>query len=266
MANPKVRVDRRVLELGLAETPEQAHRLILAGVVRHGDRVYDKPGHLLPADTPLSIKDSRCNWVSRGGDKLEQALVAFAFDPTGLKCLDIGASTGGFTHVLLKHGAREITALDVGYGILDWTLRQDPRVVVIERTNFRSLPPAFFPEPFDLIVIDVSFISLHLILPKAIPCLKPDGTILALIKPQFEAERGEVAPGGKVLDSGVRERIVCSLRDTLSGQGLHLHRIIGLQKSEPGKNLELFSSWKQQSAQHSPETLTAAIKTAAQEP
>ena len=266
MAAPKVRVDHRVLELGLADTLDQAQRLILAGVVRCGDCVYDKPGHLLAADIALTLKDKRTHWVSRGGDKLREALDVFTVDPTGLTCLDVGASTGGFTHVLIERGAREVTALDVGYGILDWNLRNNPRVIPIERTNFRTLPPDFFPNPFDLVVIDVSFISLRMILPKAATVIKPEGMILALIKPQFEAAREDVAKGGKVTSPEVRAQVVTTLQSELMTAGLFLHGITGICKSEPGKNLEVFSHWRRSAPTPSVAVTDAAIRLAVQEP
>jgi 23S rRNA (cytidine1920-2'-O)/16S rRNA (cytidine1409-2'-O)-methyltransferase len=174
----KVRVDQRVLELGLAETRARAQAYIRAGDVRWADRVVDKPGALVPADACLELRH-RSPYVSRGGEKLAGALETLAFDPAGLRCADVGASTGGFTDCLLQHGAREVWAIDVGYGQLAARLRDDPRVVVLERTNVRHFARPPEVPAFDLVTADLSFISLRLVLDRLIELARPGGAAAA---------------------------------------------------------------------------------------
>lgn len=202
------RIDRLLVRRGLAETRERAQALILAGQVFVNGQCVDKPGRYVPEEARIEIQGPPLRYVSRGGVKLEAALRAFGLDVTGFVCLDIGASTGGFTDCLLQHGARLVYAVDVGRGQLDWKLRQDPRVVVREGVNARYLKPEDFPVRFDLITIDVSFISLTHILPATVPLLQPSGAILALIKPQFEVGRGEVGKGGIVRDPEKHRRVI----------------------------------------------------------
>lgn len=185
---------------GFAPSMEKARAMILAGTVIVNDQRVDKPGVEVGAEDTIRIRGEDQPYVSRGGLKLEKALDHFGIAAAGKVALDIGASTGGFTDCLLKRGARKVFALDVGYGQLDWSLRQDPRVVCIEKTNIRYITPLDFPEPFDLITIDVSFISLTKVLPVAMNLLKSTGEIVALIKPQFEVKKGEVGKGGVVRD------------------------------------------------------------------
>lgn len=192
MSKRRVRADELLLTRGLATTRSQARSLIMAGRVWHGDRRVEKPGELLPPDTELRLTQEP-RYVSRGGEKLEHALRMFAIDVNDLVCADFGASTGGFTDALLQHGARRVYAIDVGYGQLHYRLRQDSRVVVMERTNVRYLES--LPEPIDLVTIDVSFISLRLVLPAARRVLRPGGRVIALVKPQFEAGKGKVGKG-----------------------------------------------------------------------
>src|SRR5436309_1133719 len=194
MAANKERLDVGLVRRGLAPTRERARALIMAGQVYIGDRMVDKPGTLVPldADCHLAETPEELKYVSRGGLKLEKALDTFHLDPKGLVALDVGASTGGFTHCLLEHGAQRVYAVDVGRGQLAWTLRNDPRVVVMEHTNIRHLTS--LPEPIQCLVIDVSFISLRLVLPAIIPLLTPTAWIVALVKPQFEAGKAEVDP------------------------------------------------------------------------
>jgi 23S rRNA (cytidine1920-2'-O)/16S rRNA (cytidine1409-2'-O)-methyltransferase len=201
----KVRLDELVVARGLAETRSQAQRLIMAGEVSVDGQVLDKAGHLVREDIEVDIADS-LRYVSRGGLKLEQALDAFRVDPSGWICADIGASTGGFTDCLLQRGAAKVYAIDVGYGQLAWSLRQDPRVVNIERANIRYLEP--LPEPVRLAVIDVSFIGLGLVLPRATDLLTPQGEIIALIKPQFEVGKGQVGKGGVVRELALHRSAV----------------------------------------------------------
>ncbi|MDP9371565.1 MAG: TlyA family RNA methyltransferase, partial [Chloroflexota bacterium] len=190
------RLDEALVARGLAETRSQARALIMAGAVRCGDRILDKPGMPAP-EGPLEVAGGG-RYVSRGGEKLEAALDRFAIDPAGLVCADLGASTGGFTDCLLQRGAARVYAVDVGYGQLHWKLRQDPRVVAIERQNARHLEG--LPEPVALVVADLSFISLALILPVMKRLLLPGGGAVPLVKPQFEAGRDAVGKGGVVRD------------------------------------------------------------------
>ena len=208
MKPQKQRLDLLLVERGLCESREKAQRAIMAGSVRVGEAVADKPGTRVPEDALLSVKQE-CRYVGRGGLKMEAALQHFGVDPTGRICLDIGASTGGFTDCLLQHGAAKVHAIDVGHSQLDWKIRSDPRVVVREKLNARYLTRQEIPDPIDICVIDVSFISLTLILPAAFPLLAPGGVILALIKPQFELSKEEVDVGrGVVRDPLAQQRAV----------------------------------------------------------
>lgn len=204
----KHRADQLLCHSGLAATVREAQALILAGRVFSEQRRIDKAGTLLPADTPLKIRSPRNPYVSRGGQKLEGALKSFSIAIDNCIAADFGASTGGFTDCLLKHGARRVYAIDVGYGQLDASLRDDPRVVVLERTNARHLGAADLPEQVDLIVIDASFISLTKLLLPARELLRPGGEVVGLVKPQFEADRRDVEKGGVVRDEAVRRSTV----------------------------------------------------------
>ena len=211
----KERLDKLLVSRGLAESREQAQRLIMAGLVLVNDRPSTKPGHKIPTDAEIRVKE-RPPYVSRGGHKLAAGLDAFGVDPAGWVCADLGASTGGFTDVLLQRGAARVYAVDVGYGQLHWRLRNDPRVVVMERTNARYLQS--LPEPVQLAVIDASFISLRLLLPAAQRVLAPGGQIIALIKPQFEAGRERVGKGGVVRDERVHRQV---LREVVAWAAAH---------------------------------------------
>jgi 23S rRNA (cytidine1920-2'-O)/16S rRNA (cytidine1409-2'-O)-methyltransferase len=207
------RLDVELVERQLAESREQAQRLILAGEVWVDGQRWDKASKLCAASLPIEVRGGD-RYVSRGGHKLEGALTGFHLDVKNWRCLDLGASTGGFTDCLLQHGAREVVALDVGHGQLHWKMRQDPRVIVHEGVNARDLVPyanEHFPGAFDLVVVDVSFISLRRVLPPAFDLLSSGGRVCALIKPQFEAGRAEVGKGGIVRDEGVRTRVVDEL-------------------------------------------------------
>ncbi|MFH7319105.1 TlyA family RNA methyltransferase [Desulfurivibrio sp. D14AmB] len=217
----KERLDKLLVARGLAPSRPRAQAIIAAGLVRSGDKVLDKAGMAVASDAPLVIKENPCPFVSRGGLKLAGALDHFAIDPAGLICLDIGASTGGFTDCLLQRGAARVYAVDVGYGQLAWKLRQDPRVVVMERTNARHLTPGDLPEPMDLTVLDASFISLKLLLPPLLALLRPSAGIIALIKPQFEVGKGRVGKGGVVRDQELHQEVVAALREF--AQGLKLN-------------------------------------------
>jgi 23S rRNA (cytidine1920-2'-O)/16S rRNA (cytidine1409-2'-O)-methyltransferase len=203
----KERIDKLLVDRGLAETRSKAQALIMAGMVLSDDRRIDKPGQVIDVDAPLRLKESPA-FVSRGGIKLAAALDHFGIEVAGKTCLDIGASTGGFTDCLLKRGAERVVALDVGYGQLDWKLRNDPRVEVREKVNARFLEPDDFDTRFDLFVVDVSFISLTMILPVIPPLGKPVFSLITLIKPQFEVGRNEVGKGGIVRDITAQERVV----------------------------------------------------------
>ncbi len=199
-ARPKTRADQLVVDRGFAESRARAQALILAGKIMSGDTVVAKAGQQLPADAPLTLRAPDHPYVSRGGLKLAAALDHFALDPAGARCLDVGASTGGFTDVLLQRGAAHVTAVDVGHGQLDWSLRNDPRVTVLERTNARHLTPDLVHQPIDVIVCDASFIGLRTVLPAALALTGDTATLVALIKPQFEVGRGQVGKGGVVRD------------------------------------------------------------------
>jgi 23S rRNA (cytidine1920-2'-O)/16S rRNA (cytidine1409-2'-O)-methyltransferase len=196
----KVRIDRLVVDAGLAATREKARRLVLAGEVLVNEVPVEKPGTLVNRDAKLRLRNPPSPFVGRGGDKLAGVLDELGLDVTGFQILDIGASTGGFTDCLLQRGVSSVTALDVGKGQLDWKLRSDPRVTMVEGVNARYLQLKDFPEGFDLITIDVSFISLAKILPAAAPLLRDRGRLLALVKPQFELTREDVESGGVVRD------------------------------------------------------------------
>ncbi len=209
---PRVRLDQLLVERGLVESRTRAQALLMAGRVRvgagDGARTDRKPGDLVGADTPVEVA-APLPYVSRGGEKLAAALDAFGVDPAGLVCLDVGASTGGFTDALLQRGALRVHAIDVGRGQLAEALRRDPRVVSRERTNARELTPAMLGEPVAVAVVDVSFISLGLVLPPIAACLAPGGAVVALVKPQFEAGRGR-APGGVVRDPAVHREVLAT--------------------------------------------------------
>jgi 23S rRNA (cytidine1920-2'-O)/16S rRNA (cytidine1409-2'-O)-methyltransferase len=214
----KRRLDALLVERGLAESRARAQALVLAGLVWSGDKRLDKPGLGLAADTPLELRGREHPWVSRGGVKLAHALDHFAIAADNAVALDIGASTGGFTDVLLARGARRVYAVDVGHGQLAWKLRQDPRVVVLERRNARHLTRDDIPEPPDLIVCDASFISLTIVLPAALALAAPEARLVALIKPQFEVGKGRVGKGGVVRDPALHREVCEHIAAWLSAQ------------------------------------------------
>jgi 23S rRNA (cytidine1920-2'-O)/16S rRNA (cytidine1409-2'-O)-methyltransferase len=206
---------------------------VLAGQVFSGERRLDKPGQAIAADAPLDLRGASSPYVSRGGVKLAHGLDHFGIDPMGMVALDVGASTGGFTDVLLQRGARRVYAVDVGHGQLDWQLRNDPRVVVLERTNARRLSQNSIPEPIDLVVCDASFISLRLVLPAALRLTRPGACLVALIKPQFEVGKGQVGKGGVVRDPALHEQVCAEIARWLGEaqgwqvQGITLSPITG---------------------------------------
>lgn len=204
----KQRLDQLVFERGLTESRERARTSIMSGVVYVNGQKADKPGIAVDPAAEIELRGDALPFVSRGGYKLDKALKVFPVDPVGKTCIDCGASTGGFTDVLLQHGAAKVYSVDVGYGQLAWKLRNDPRVVNLERTNLRYVNREQIPEPLDLAVMDVSFISIRLVLPAVQKLLKPDADYICLIKPQFEAGREEVGKKGVVRDPAVHERVV----------------------------------------------------------
>lgn len=217
MTANKERLDVALVRRGLAPSRERARTLIMAGQVLVAGQLVDKPGTLVSLDVECSLKQvpDELKYVSRGGLKLEKALTTFRLEPEGLVALDVGASTGGFTDCLLKHGARRVYALDVGQGQLAWTLRNDPRVIVMEHANIRYVQS--LPEPAQCATIDVSFISLRLVLPALVPLLVPGAWVVALVKPQFEAGKIEVDRGGGVIkDPEVHERVLHELEEWIA--------------------------------------------------
>jgi 23S rRNA (cytidine1920-2'-O)/16S rRNA (cytidine1409-2'-O)-methyltransferase len=214
----KTRLDVALVERGLADSRAKAQALILAGVVYSGERRLDKPGLSVSTDQPLEVRGQDHPWVSRGGVKLAHALDHFGIDPAGGIWLDVGASTGGFTDVLLARGAAKVYAVDVGHGQLAWKLRQDSRVVVLERTNARHLSRREVPEAVDGIVCDASFIGLEVVLPAPLALVAPEAYLVALIKPQFEVGPAEVGKGGIVRDLDLHRRVCTRIADWLGNQ------------------------------------------------
>ncbi len=234
----RIRLDQLLVERGLAESRTRAQALVMAGLVRVDGAVADKAGRSVPLDAQVEVEAPEHPWVSRGGVKLAAALDAFAVDPAGRLCLDVGASTGGFTHVLLERGAARVVALDVGHGQLDWHLRNDPRVEVREGVNARHLQPGDVPGPFGLVVVDVSFISLRLVLPALVPLLAPGADLVALVKPQFEAGKGQVGRGGVVRDDTVREAAIVGVLAAARDLGLACLGRIASPIPGPAGNVE----------------------------
>jgi 23S rRNA (cytidine1920-2'-O)/16S rRNA (cytidine1409-2'-O)-methyltransferase len=246
MARP--RLDQALVQQGLCPSREQAKRLILAGQVLVNDQPGLKPGSLIPLDAVLRVKEPP-RYVSRGGLKLEGALNHFQFDVAGLIALDVGASTGGFTDCLLQHGATRVYAYDVGTNQLVWKLRDDPRVVCRENFNVRHMTPADVPELVDLIVADVSFISLTLVLPPAFAVLKPGGHAIVLVKPQFELTREDIGPGGIVRDPAAHQRACHRIQPWVASQpSLHWQALIPSPIQGTDGNIE-FLAWISKNAE-----------------
>lgn len=240
MSAEKIRLDKLLVERGITPTREKARALILARAVKINDSYPDKAGTLVAVDAPVEIKGEDNPYVSRGGLKLKGALDEFNLDVRGLVVLDVGASTGGFTDCLLQSGASKVYALDVGYGQLAWKLRQDKRVCVVERQNIRYYEGQDLQEKPDLATIDVSFISLKIVLPPVVKLISDKGIILALIKPQFEAGRSEVGKNGLVKDPVIHERVIKEIEDfsralNLSIEGTRASSLLG-----PAGNKEFF--------------------------
>jgi 23S rRNA (cytidine1920-2'-O)/16S rRNA (cytidine1409-2'-O)-methyltransferase len=229
MKGAKIRLDQALVDRGLAESRAKAQAAIMAGLVFSGDKRLDKPGHAIAADMPLELRGKPHPWVSRGGVKLAHALDHFGLSPEGRIAIDVGASTGGFTDVLLQHGAAKVYAVDVGEGQLDWRLRNDPRVVVLEKTNARHLTAAQIPGAIGCVVCDASFIGLQTVLPAALSLAGPGAWAVALIKPQFEVGRERVGKGGVVRDPALHDEVCARIRDWWSG--LPGWRVLGVEPS-----------------------------------
>ena len=221
-----MRIDSLIVDRGLVKSRQRAKTMIMAGKVLVNDIVIDKPGTLVDPDDKLIVKQDDNPFVSRGGLKLQEALNKIPVDVTGLTCIDIGASTGGFTDCLLQYGAAKVYSVDVGYGQFDWSLRKDSRVVVIERTNIRHMPFEKISEQVDLIVADTSFISLKKVIPAAEKFMRDGTQVLALIKPQFEAGKNKIGKGGVVKDLAIREQVLCDLKDFFIENGYCVNQVI----------------------------------------
>jgi 23S rRNA (cytidine1920-2'-O)/16S rRNA (cytidine1409-2'-O)-methyltransferase len=235
----KTRLDSLLVERGLAPSRTRAQALVLAGTVYSGEQRMEKPGQQVDPATPLVVRGRDHPWVSRGGVKLDHALDHFDLDVTGRICLDIGASTGGFTDVLLSRGAAKVYAVDVGRGQLDWNLRRDPRVVALERTNARHLTPDHVPEAPSIITCDASFIGLRTVLPAALALAAPHCVLVALIKPQFEVGRAQVGKGGVVRDPALHAAVCEEISGWLAGTPRW--RVLGIAESPlkgPKGNIE----------------------------
>jgi 23S rRNA (cytidine1920-2'-O)/16S rRNA (cytidine1409-2'-O)-methyltransferase len=237
---PKKRLDALLVDLGLAETRSKARALIMAGRALVDGSAVHKPGVMIDESLPISIKGKSHPYVSRGGIKLAAALDHFHIDPAGMICLDIGASTGGFTDCLLQRGAAKVWAVDVGTNQLDYRLRTDPRVISLENTNARELDPAVIADRINLITADVSFISLKAAIPPALPLLAPGGMALLLVKPQFEAARENVGEGGVVRDAAVREAALNDVEEFFQGKGLTSRGTVPSPITGPKGNVEYF--------------------------
>jgi 23S rRNA (cytidine1920-2'-O)/16S rRNA (cytidine1409-2'-O)-methyltransferase len=212
----KIRLDAALVERGLVENRSKAQALIMAGKVYTEEQKLDKPGHQVRPETPLDVRGEEHPWVSRGGLKLVQGLDEFSIDPTGMTGIDVGASTGGFTDVLLTRGADKVYAVDVGQGQLAWKLRSDDRVVVLEKTNARYLDAALISEAVDIVVCDASFIGLRTVLPAAMTLAKQGAYLVALIKPQFEVGKGRVGKGGVVREPELHQEVCDMITDWLN--------------------------------------------------
>jgi len=234
----KVRADQLLVDRGLAESRSRAQALILAGLVFSGERKLAKAGEQMRPDAALDVRGRDHPWVSRGGIKLDHALAHFGWDVTGQVGLDVGSSTGGFTDVLLSRGAARVYAVDVGTNQLAWKLRQDPRVIVHEKTNARALTAVEIPEAVDIVVCDASFIALAKVLDRAIEFVQPDGRLVALIKPQFEAGRGEVGKGGVVRDPAIHARVCAEVSAWITERGWQVDGIVPSPITGPEGNVE----------------------------
>lgn len=241
------RIDKLLVERGLAESRTKAQAMVMAGVVLVDEQRVEKPSHQFDTNSAIRIKggdDPTTRYVGRGGLKLEAALREFQIDVAELMCLDVGASTGGFTDCLLQNGAKKVFAIDVGHNQIDWRLRNDPRVEVREGVNARYLTPEDFPHKFDLAVMDVSFISVTKVLPSIVPLLLQNASIVTLIKPQFEVGRGEVGGGGVVRDPAKRLRVVEEVNDAARALGLEVVKVIESPITGAEGNVEFLALYK----------------------
>jgi 23S rRNA (cytidine1920-2'-O)/16S rRNA (cytidine1409-2'-O)-methyltransferase len=244
MAATKKRLDLVVLEKGLVNSRQRAQALIMAGKVLVNNLIVDKSGTLVSLKDDIVLQEEDHPYVSRGGLKLEKALHTLGIDINGFVCLDVGASTGGFTDCLLQHGVGRVYAVDVGYGQLSWKLRQNPRVVVIERMNIRYMQPETIPQLVDLVTIDVSFISLKKVVPEILKFMKKNAGILALIKPQFEVGKRNIGKGGVVRDPDLHEKVIENLSEFFIKKHLFCEWVIPSPILGPKGNREFFISLK----------------------
>ena len=244
VSNKKHRLDQILVERGLSPSRQRAQAIIMAGAVLVNDQPVDKPGKQISSEDSITLRGKDMPFVSRGGLKLEGALTALELDVNTKICLDVGASTGGFTDCLLQRGAQRVYAVDVGYGQLAWKLRQDPRVVVIERTNIRNMPAGTLLHPVDLVTIDVSFISLKIVVPAVLEYVKKGARIVALIKPQFEVGKNQVGKGGVVRSAALHSDIIEQLTLFFSDIGLRCESVIPSALLGPKGNREFFISLK----------------------
>ncbi|QSR18031.1 TlyA family RNA methyltransferase [Novosphingobium sp. KA1] len=238
----KGRVDQMLVDRGLVESRTRAQALVLAGLVFSGETKIAKPGQSIKADAPLEVRGRDHPWVSRGGIKLAHAIAHFELDPTGVTAMDIGSSTGGFTDVLLTHGAEHVFAVDSGTNQLAWKLRQDPRVTVLEQTSARILTPGEIDRPCSWVVCDASFIALSKVLEVPLRLAAPQCRVVALIKPQFEVGRNEVGKGGVVRDPALHERVCAEVRDWLESEGWTIQGIVESPIKGPEGNVEFLVS------------------------
>ena len=258
----RARLDAELVRRGLARSREQAAELVHAGRVRVAGQQASKPATAVDAGTPLVVTESPAgpDYVSRGGHKLAGALDALAdLRVADRRCLDAGASTGGFTDVLLRRGARSVVAVDVGYGQLAWSLRTDERVTVIDRTNVRALSPEQIGGPADLVVADLSFISLALVLPALAACTAPGGDLLPMVKPQFEVGRGQVGAGGVVRDPALRARAIAAVTATAADLGYGMAGVVASPLPGPSGNVEYFLWLRADAPSADPAAIEAAV-------
>lgn len=255
----KVRLDQLVFDQGLSESRERAKAIIMSGVVYVNGQRADKPGAQVAPDAKIEVRGNTLPYVSRGGFKLEKALKVFPVDPTGLTCIDCGASTGGFTDVLLQNGAAKVYAVDVGYGQLAWSLRNDPRVISMERTNVRYITAEQIPEPLDLAVMDLSFISVKLILPAVCPLLKDDAAVVCLIKPQFEAGKENVGKKGVVRDPAVHAQVLRDFTALAASLNLTIRNLTFSPVKGPEGNIEFLAHLSMQPGQETLPDIDALV-------
>lgn len=252
---PKIRADQLIVERGLAESRARAQALIMAGLAFVGDRKIDKAGQMLSDDAEIIMKGRDHPWVSRGGIKLDHALTELGWDVAGAVAMDVGSSTGGFTDVLLSRGTAKVYAIDSGSNQLAWKLRQDARVIVHEQTSARILTAEHVPEPIDLIVCDASFIALSKVLPVPLSFARPGARIIALVKPQFEAERHEVGKKGVVRDAAVHQRVCDAAADWIVSIGWRVDAMLTSPITGPEGNIEFLLAATQAGGDEAAETI-----------